>query len=54
MSAVAKDNDIEGSEIHLFIVSKLKIDKKINDQIFQNFGTYALPKNSLRQRTTKN
>lgn len=43
-SAVAKDNDIEGSEIHLFIVSQLKIDKKINDQIFQNFGTYALPK----------
>ncbi|MDC3288454.1 acyl-CoA synthetase, partial [Candidatus Pelagibacter sp.] len=43
-AAISKENKIEGSEFHLFIVSKQKIDDKINEIIIKYFGTYALPK----------
>ena len=43
-AAISNENKIEGNEFHLFIVSKQKIDDKINDIIIKYFGTYALPK----------
>ncbi len=44
-SAVLVDDKLEGAVIVLFIVSKKQnLDKKIEDKIFSNFGSYALPK----------
>ncbi len=43
-AAISKENKIEGSEFHLFVVSKKKIDNKINNIIIKYFGTFALPK----------
>ena len=43
-AAISKINKIEGSEFHLFVVSKNKVDNKINDMIIRYFGIFALPK----------
>jgi len=44
-SAILIDDDLEGAVIVLFIVSKKQnLDQKIEDKIFSNFGSFALPK----------
>ena len=44
-SVILINNDLEGSVIHLFIVSKKQnLDKNIEDKIYSNFGSFALPK----------
>jgi acetyl-CoA synthetase len=44
-SVILINDDLEGSVIHLFIVSKKQnLDKKIEDKIYSNFGSFALPK----------
>ena len=43
--SIAVPDKIEGFHLILFIVSKKKIDKEINNAINANFGSFALPKN---------
>ena len=44
-SAIAVDNELEGSNLVIFVVTKKKkIKSKINDIIYKNFGSHALPK----------
>lgn len=43
--AVLVNEDLEGAVIQLFVVSKKdNLDKIIEDKIYSNFGSYALPK----------
>lgn len=42
--AVSVNDEIEGSKISLFIVSKDNLNKKIEETINANFGNFALPK----------
>ncbi len=44
-SAILIDDDLEGAVINLFVVSKNQnLDQKIEDKIYSNFGSFALPK----------
>jgi len=43
-SAVLIEDELEGAAIKLFIVSKEKIDKKIEQKIYSNFGSFAMPR----------
>ena len=37
-------DNLEGSKIYLFVVSDINLDRKIEDIIISNFGTFAIPK----------
>ena len=44
-SAISKDDKLEGKVLNLFVVSKEKnMDNKIENTIFNNFGSFAIPK----------
>jgi acetyl-CoA synthetase len=43
--SIAVPDKIEGFHLIVFVVSKKKIDKEINDTINANFGSFAIPKN---------
>ena len=43
-SAVLVEDELEGATIKLFIVSKEKLDKKIEQKIYSNFGSFAIPR----------
>lgn len=43
-SAISIDDNFEGSGFIIFYVSKLKLEKKINRMIEDNYGSFALPK----------
>ena len=46
--AISVDDDLEGASIFIFLSRKnnksIRIEKKVNDKIIKNFGSYALPK----------
>lgn len=44
VAAIAIDDELEGKGIYIFVVTKKKIDSKIENKIISNFGTFALPK----------
>ena len=41
---VAKNDELEGSKIYLFVVSVNNLDHQIENLIISNFGTFAIPK----------
>ncbi len=41
---ITLNDNIEGSKIYLFVVSKLNLDNQIENLIISNFGTFAIPK----------
>ena len=45
--AVTLNDYLEGAKIYLFIVSKKKLDTKIQNILLSNFGSYAIPKKIL-------
>ena len=42
--AVLIEDELEGAAIKLFVVSKEKLDKEIEQKIYSNFGSFAMPR----------
>ena len=48
-SAISIDNQLEGANLIVFVVSKKKnVKNNVNDVIYNFFGSYALPKQVIR------